>query len=78
MSRDSYRSEPDVWVRGIIGAVLCVVGAVWVAQGTGALRGSAMSGHRQYTAWGIVVIVIGLAMMVWANRARRSHKRQAS
>ena len=56
-----------MWVRGIIGAVLCVVGAVWVAQGTGALRGSAMSGHGQYTAWGIVVIVIGLVMMAWAN-----------
>jgi hypothetical protein len=37
-----------------------------------------MSGHGQYTALGVVVIVIGLAMVLWANRARRSHKRQAS
>ena len=78
MSRGVCGSEHDVWVRGIIGAVLCLVGAVWVAQGTGALRGSAMSGHGQYTVLGVVVIVIGLAMVLWANRARRSHKRRPS
>jgi predicted tellurium resistance membrane protein TerC len=67
-----------VWVKGIVGVVLCLVGAVWVAQGTGALHGSVMTGHSQYTALGIVVIIVGLAMMLWANRARRSHKRRAS
>jgi protein-S-isoprenylcysteine O-methyltransferase Ste14 len=67
-----------VWVRGIVGVVLCLVGAVWVAQGTGALHGSGMSGHGQYTVLGALVIVIGLLMLVWADRARRSHKRQAS
>lgn len=67
-----------MWVRGIVGVVLCLVGAVWVAQGTGALHGSGMSGHGQYTVLGALVIVIGLLMLVWADRARRSHKRQAS
>jgi Na+/melibiose symporter-like transporter len=68
----------DVWAKNIIGVVLCVVGAVWVAQGTGAMHGSVMTGHSQYTALGIVVIVIGLALMVWAYRDRRSRKSRAS
>jgi predicted phage tail protein len=67
-----------VWVRGIIGAVLCLVGAVWVAQGTGAMRGSGMSGHGQYTALGVIVILIGLASLLWADQVRRRRNRPAS
>jgi hypothetical protein len=48
-----------------------------VAQGTGALHGSGMTGHGQYTALGTVVIVIGLVMVIWADQARRSHQKQA-
>jgi uncharacterized membrane protein YhiD involved in acid resistance len=65
-----------MWVRGIIGAVLCLVGGVWVAQGTGALHGSGMSGHGQYAVLGVVVIVAGLLALAWANRARRSRSGQ--
>ncbi len=67
-----------MWAKGVIGVVLCVVGAVWVAQGTGTLHGSVMTGHGQYTALGIVVIVVGLAMMAWAYRDRGRHKNRAS
>ncbi len=66
-----------MWARGIIGVVLCLVGAVWVAQGTNVLHGSGMSGHGQYTVLGAVVIVIGLLMLVWAYRARRGRLRQS-
>jgi hypothetical protein len=54
-----------MWVRGIVGVVLILVGAVWVAQGTGAMSGSGMSGHGQYALLGAVVIVIGLALILW-------------
>jgi hypothetical protein len=70
--------ESTVWIRGIVGIVLCVAGAVWVAQGTGAMHGSGMSGHGQYAVLGAVVIVIGLALIVWANRVRTSGARQTS
>jgi protein-S-isoprenylcysteine O-methyltransferase Ste14 len=65
-------SESNVWSRGIVGIVLCLVGAVWVAQGTGAMHGSGMSGHGQYAVLGVVAIVVGLALLLWASRARRS------
>ena len=62
-----------MWTRGIIGVVLCLTGLVWIGQGTDILRGSKlMSGHGQYTLLGIVVLVIGLALLAWAARIRSS------
>jgi hypothetical protein len=61
-----------VWSRGIVGVVLCLVGVIWIAQGTDAIHGSGMSGHGQYAVLGAVVIVIGLALLVWASRVRKS------
>ena len=63
-----------MWVRGVIGVVLLVVGAVWIAQGTGAMKGSFMSGHAEYTALGVVTAVIGVALIIWAARVRRDER----
>jgi drug/metabolite transporter (DMT)-like permease len=61
-----------MWTRGIIGIVLCLVGLVWIGQGTNALSGSKlMSGHGQYTLLGIVVLLVGLAFLAWAAWVRR-------
>lgn len=57
-------------VRGIGGIILVVLGAVWIAQGTGAMSGSGMSGHGQYAALGVVVGLIGLFLLVRAWRVR--------
>jgi hypothetical protein len=59
-----------MWTRGIIGVVLCLAGAVWVAQGTNAIHGSGMSGHGVWTVIGAIAIVIGLALLVWAWSVR--------
>jgi hypothetical protein len=67
-----------VWVRGIVGLVLCLVGAVWVAQGTGAMRGSGMSGNGGYAVLGLIAIVIGLALLVWAQHVRRSRMKRTA
>jgi K+-transporting ATPase A subunit len=50
--------------------VLCLIGALWIAQGTDAVHGSSMSGHGSYTALGVVFVVIGLALLAWAWRVR--------
>lgn len=57
-------------VRGVIGIVLCIAGAVWIAQGTGSLHGSFMTGQSQWTAIGAVTVAVGLAMLGWARRKR--------
>ncbi|MHA6763417.1 hypothetical protein [Streptacidiphilus sp. PAMC 29251] len=59
-----------MWVRGVIGVVLVAIGGLWVAQGTGAMRGSMMSGHGQYALLGAVAILAGLALLGWAWRLR--------
>jgi protein-S-isoprenylcysteine O-methyltransferase Ste14 len=66
-----------MWVRGVIGLVLVVVGGLWIAQGSGAVHGSMMSGHSQYAALGVVVVLIGLALIGWAWRIRENRRPRA-
>ena len=60
-----------MWTRGIAGIVACLVGAVWIAQGTDVLHGSGMSGQGQWAVIGSVVLLIGLGLIAWALRIRR-------
>jgi hypothetical protein len=65
-----------MWTRGIAGAAFCLIGAVWIAQGTDVLRGSGMSGHGQWAVIGGVVALIGLALVGWAWRIRRGRPKR--
>jgi drug/metabolite transporter (DMT)-like permease len=69
-----------MWSRGIIGIVLCLTGVMWISQGTNVLSNSKlMSGHGQYTLLGIVVLLVGLALLGWAVRIwRRSVERNGN
>jgi hypothetical protein len=59
-----------MWTRGIIGIILILVGAVWIAQGTNVIHGSGMSGRVGYAVLGAIVAVVGLALLGWAWRIR--------
>ncbi|MFE2888153.1 hypothetical protein ACUXZZ_34195 [Streptomyces graminifolii] len=63
-------------VRGVGGIILVVLGAVWIAQGVGAMNGSAMSGHGQYAVLGGVVALVGLFLLVRAWQIRNRDVRQ--
>jgi protein-S-isoprenylcysteine O-methyltransferase Ste14 len=65
-----------MWSRGIAGAVLLLVGAVWIAQGTDVLHGSGMSGQGQWTVIGGVCAVVGLALLAWTWRIRTGQPRK--
>jgi uncharacterized membrane protein HdeD (DUF308 family) len=58
----------------VIGVLVLLVGLVWIAQGTNLMHGSGMSGHGEWTVIGIVLVVIGAALLVDARRTaiRRS------
>ena len=60
-----------MWIRGIAGVVLCAVGAVWIAQGSGTMHGSGMSGHASFALLGGAAVIVGLALLVWAAVIRR-------
>jgi vacuolar-type H+-ATPase subunit I/STV1 len=65
------RSESVVWIRGIAGVVFCALGAVWIAQGSGAMHGVGMWGHAPFALPGGAAVIVGLALLVWAARIRR-------
>jgi hypothetical protein len=60
-----------MWVRGIAGVLASLVGLVWIGQGAGVIKGSGMSGHSQYAVLGVIVLIIGLALIFWAYRVSR-------
>jgi uncharacterized membrane protein len=59
------------WVFNVLGVILVLIGIVWILQGVGVLMGSMMSGHLQYSGLGIVAALVGVGLLVWANRRRR-------
>jgi hypothetical protein len=58
------------WILNILGVLLILVGIVWILQGINILLGSFMSGQPLYAALGIVVAIIGIFLLVFANRRR--------
>ncbi len=59
-----------MWTRAFAGMLSVFVGVVWIAQGTNVLRGSGMSGHGVWALIGVVALVLGVALLVWAWRIR--------
>jgi membrane protein implicated in regulation of membrane protease activity len=57
----------------IAGAVLAGLGLLWILQGLGVLPGSLMSGHGEWTIYGVCALVIGIAVLV-AGRTPRSRR----
>ena len=70
-STRTTRSETIMWSRGVAGFLFCVVGVIWIAQGTNVLHGSGMSGHGMWAWLGAVAVVVGIALLIWAWRIRR-------
>jgi hypothetical protein len=58
------------WFLNILGVLLILVGIVWILQGINILLGSFMSGQPLYAVLGIVVAIIGIFLLVFANRRR--------
>jgi hypothetical protein len=60
-----------MWVRAVIGIVLCALGTVWILQGTKVIHGSGMSGQGKWAVIGAVLVAAGLACFAWAVRHHR-------
>ncbi len=56
------------WVMNVLGAILVLIGIVWILQGVNILLGSFMSGRLQYAGLGVVAAVVGIGLLIWANR----------
>jgi hypothetical protein len=56
----------------IVGVILVLLGSVWILQGMNVLLGSSMSGQTRWAVRGSILVFLGLAGLVWANRKRKS------
>ena len=56
----------------IIGGLAALVGAVWIGQGAGLIKGSFMTGSRTWLAIGLLCLVVGLLLLFLALRRRHS------
>lgn len=64
------------WLIIIVGALLTVIGGVWLLQGIGLLPGSAMTGATMWIIIGALVAAVGLGLIGWAvARLRRNSTR---
>jgi hypothetical protein len=57
-------------VLSIIGILLILAGGVFFLQGINVLPGSFMTGDPQWAINGGVMVVIGMALVIWARRLR--------
>jgi len=52
----------------LIGILLGLIGLVWLAQGSGLVGGSAMSGSAVWAVIGLVALIAGGATVAWGAR----------
>ena len=57
-------------VLSIMGVLLMLAGGVWFLQGINVLPGSYMTGQIQWAIYGGLAIVIGIGLLVFANRRK--------
>jgi hypothetical protein len=56
----------------IVGVLVVIIGCIWFLQGINVLPGSFMSGQTQWAVRGGVAAVVGIGVLLWANRRRQS------
>ena len=57
-------------VLSIVGVLAILVGVVWFLQGINVLPGSFMTGQPQWAVYGTFAAIIGVVLLVVANRRR--------
>ena len=55
----------------IVGSLLTLMGVTWFLQGINVLPGSFMSGQMKWAVNGGIAAVVGVGLLVFANRRRR-------
>ena len=54
----------------ILGILLILIGGVWFLQGINILPGSFMTGQVQWAIYGAIAVIVGIALLAYANRRR--------
>ena len=54
----------------ILGVLCLLAGGVWILQGINILPGSFMTGQTKWAIYGALVLVVGIGLLISANRRR--------
>jgi hypothetical protein len=57
----------------VFSVLLILTGGVWYLQGINVIGGSVMTGQSQWALYGSITVVIGVALLLFANRKRIFH-----
>jgi hypothetical protein len=49
----------------VVGALLALIGIIWILQGINVLGGSFMSGQLFWAAMGAIALIIGIGLLVF-------------
>jgi hypothetical protein len=56
----------------IIGVLLILMGGIWFFQGINVLPGSFMTGQVRWAVYGGIAVIVGIVIIVLANRRKSS------
>ena len=56
----------------VVGVIAILMGGIWILQGLNVLPGSFMTGHIIWTGWGALLVALGAALLIWANRRAKT------
>jgi hypothetical protein len=59
-------------ILSIVSVLFILAGGVWFLQGINVLPGSIMTGQIQWAVAGAIVVVVGIGLLVFANRRKAS------
>jgi len=59
------------WVLLLAGLALVLLGGVWALQGFGVLKGSPMTGESLWLVVGLILVVLGLGLLLFALLRQR-------
>ena len=57
-------------VMNVLGILCLLAGLIWILQGVNILPGSFMTGQMKWAVYGCVMAVVGIVLLISANRRR--------
>jgi uncharacterized membrane protein HdeD (DUF308 family) len=57
-------------VLNVVGVLCLLMGCIWILQGINVLPGSFMTGQMKWALYGCLLAVVGIAVLISANRRR--------
>ena len=57
-------------VLNVVGVLCLLVGCIWILQGINILPGSFMTGQTKWALYGCLIAVVGIVVVILANRRR--------